>query len=699
MATSEEYATWIVNNADKKGTPEFNTVSAAYQDSKTSGAKQASPYKAQAESQSNGGNFLAGIGGSMYGKYLALKQMTGQATPDEVAEYKQAMAGLNSTKSGMAGNITGEVATMAPLGVGAFGAGVKGLSALKLANASKWLAGLETTAKGRAALAAVGGATQGAMQPVGEGESRGTNAAIGTALGAGGSAIGDKVIKTIAGSRGAAAQQVDVMRKLADPDYRANIEANITVTLQNAGMDFNAMGQKAKDMLTQQAARALEAGAPMDAKALARQATLASQPIPMVGTKGQLSQNFYDQQTERMVADIPVIGSGVRNRLEDQQGQLLQNMDMLKTGTGGAAKTEAEFGRTLRGNIADKYAATKTGVRAAYKEAEDVSGENVTQVGDNVLKWLENNKGFEGVGGLLTKAKGLGIISVDDAGELVANPTTMRKLYELRRDASVLAKDPSTKGHYGSEFKKQIDDIFTNDGGQLYRDAAKLRAQQGAKFESGPAVISQILKKRAGSTTDDAIRPEALFDRLIINGSQDDLLNLRKFLLTGDKVERKEGLRVIRDLRSQTVKFLQDAATREGQSPTVLLASLENAYSKIGPEKMTQIFGKAGADKMNSFLESAKIIGKTKNFASPGSPTASKIAMMMTNLANSLEKLPMVGGIASKTASIAIAGSQAKSALKQPAQDIYSKEVANTVQGLSPWVQGAKYGVLPLANQ
>jgi len=34
MATAEEYATWIVNNADKKGTPEFDTVAAAYKDSR-----------------------------------------------------------------------------------------------------------------------------------------------------------------------------------------------------------------------------------------------------------------------------------------------------------------------------------------------------------------------------------------------------------------------------------------------------------------------------------------------------------------------------------------------------------------------------------------------------------------------------------------------------------------------------------------
>lgn len=34
MATADEYAAWIVKNADKKGTPEFDTVAKAYQDAK-----------------------------------------------------------------------------------------------------------------------------------------------------------------------------------------------------------------------------------------------------------------------------------------------------------------------------------------------------------------------------------------------------------------------------------------------------------------------------------------------------------------------------------------------------------------------------------------------------------------------------------------------------------------------------------------
>ena len=43
MATIDDYAEWIVNNADKKGTPEFDTVAEAYRQAKAETASPA-PY-------------------------------------------------------------------------------------------------------------------------------------------------------------------------------------------------------------------------------------------------------------------------------------------------------------------------------------------------------------------------------------------------------------------------------------------------------------------------------------------------------------------------------------------------------------------------------------------------------------------------------------------------------------------------------
>lgn len=43
MASADEYAQWIVNNADKKGTPEFATVAAAYREAKNEAPAAAAP--------------------------------------------------------------------------------------------------------------------------------------------------------------------------------------------------------------------------------------------------------------------------------------------------------------------------------------------------------------------------------------------------------------------------------------------------------------------------------------------------------------------------------------------------------------------------------------------------------------------------------------------------------------------------------
>ena len=43
MAKAEDYAKWIVANADKQGTPDFETVAKAYQEAKAAEGLQAAP--------------------------------------------------------------------------------------------------------------------------------------------------------------------------------------------------------------------------------------------------------------------------------------------------------------------------------------------------------------------------------------------------------------------------------------------------------------------------------------------------------------------------------------------------------------------------------------------------------------------------------------------------------------------------------
>lgn len=131
------------------------------------------PYKETAQKQSALDNLLAGVGGGMTSLYLGGKQMLGKATPEEIAEHKQAMAGLRSTTSGTIGDIAGQIAAAVPT---AFipGAGTYAGSAL------------------------IGGG-MGALQPVDEQESRLTNTVVGGLGGVAGKYLGDKIIRAIRG--------------------------------------------------------------------------------------------------------------------------------------------------------------------------------------------------------------------------------------------------------------------------------------------------------------------------------------------------------------------------------------------------------------------------------------------------------------------------------------------------------------------
>ena len=151
MATAEEYAQWIVNNSDKRGTPEFETVAKAYRDSMS--AKQPESPKSQYK-ESWLDEVKGGLASGPINAYLGVKQMFGGLSPEEqkILQYNKEAEAKAPVSS-----IVGNAAMYAPL---AFVPGAN-------------------TVLGGAAL----GATTGAVQPTEEGGSRLANAVIGGALG------------------------------------------------------------------------------------------------------------------------------------------------------------------------------------------------------------------------------------------------------------------------------------------------------------------------------------------------------------------------------------------------------------------------------------------------------------------------------------------------------------------------------------
>lgn len=121
MATADEYAAWIVKNANKRGTPEFDIVAKAYQQAKGGDGRAEAQRKEDAEKyaptvgMSTFERVAAGVGKSIYDTARGLGQVVGLTSRDDVREARARDQALSDTTAGKVGEIGGNIAQMIPL--------------------------------------------------------------------------------------------------------------------------------------------------------------------------------------------------------------------------------------------------------------------------------------------------------------------------------------------------------------------------------------------------------------------------------------------------------------------------------------------------------------------------------------------------------------------------------------------------------
>jgi hypothetical protein len=133
MATADEYAHWIVNNADKKGTPEFDTVAAAYKDAKATPALEENPIVSYGKDVlGNVSNLYAGIAKGAVRPLQMIGEHVAPETTENVSQYaknKLTDAGFDPESTPYkVGTLAGETAITAPVG-GVLGSTAKVLGA------------------------------------------------------------------------------------------------------------------------------------------------------------------------------------------------------------------------------------------------------------------------------------------------------------------------------------------------------------------------------------------------------------------------------------------------------------------------------------------------------------------------------------------------------------------------------------------
>lgn len=252
-----------------------------------------SVYEKTAQDATGLSNLLPAIGGAMYGTYLGGKQRVMQgldafdnggraeAMRPDIEENRAAMQGLTSTKVGMAGDVLGNLALAAPTVLNPAAATMRGAAAI--------------------------GGGMGFLRPTLGDESVIENTAIGAGLGAAGQWAGDKIAKTLVGSRGTTTAQggaASASSSGGSASASSTVSGGATARGSGGGYNFGSVGPDGSAGLT-----------------TAQRALIARNPEFRL-TPGQASGSRALQQFEAKLESQPMT-SGTFNEIKDANQKLI----------------------------------------------------------------------------------------------------------------------------------------------------------------------------------------------------------------------------------------------------------------------------------------------------------------------------------------------------------------------------------------
>jgi hypothetical protein len=518
MATAQEYAAWIVKNADKQGTPEFDTVAQAYQFAKaqeTTAATQAQI--APAPTTPTLGQRLVGAGET------ALTFGTA-ATGGTLGTIAGALQGLSQQI------LSGQFGTQEAMRAVEKAAAEGG-------QALTYQPRIET---GQEMTQAAGQFLATAVPPV-----LPVVAAPGQLVQATRQAA--PIVQATA-RRGAAATQQAAQaagQAVVKPVQLATTAVRETLGIEPAAPTPAVAGRGS-------------VGAAATPEVLRRTATAEALPVPVTLTKGAATRDAQQLafEKEQIKSDL---GGPLRQRAEENNLQLLQNFDTLVDMTDAQLMDLASTGGAVVKSLTEGLTAAKNKTRAAYKAAEK-AGElenNVTL--NSVVDYINENIPEGDLAPVLkaarSKAIAVGAAVQDENGNLVAQPVTLKQAESLRQTFQRAGFEGADQFHGGS-LRRVFDTETEGMGGDLYKKARATRIEQARKYENR-AIVARLIKNRKGME-DPQVASDQVFRKSILNSSPDEITFLKRVLLTSGN----DGQQAWKELQGATVRHLRDEATK-----------------------------------------------------------------------------------------------------------------------------------------
>lgn len=362
-----------------------------------------------------------------------------------------------------------------------------------------------------------------------------------------------------------------------------------------------------------------------------RQAKAEELPVPIELTEGQRTRSFEQQRFEQEAAKSPELGQPLRERMAEQNQAMLANFDSFVDQTGAMETTARGTGAAVDKALRARMDADKAKIRVAYKNAEK-AGEMESPVELNKVIDHLNEQAPEIAAGVSTtlqaarnRAIRLGAAIEGADGQLVAQPVPLKSAELFRRAISGATDFDPVNIRQSSILKGLIDEATDGLGGNLYKDARKLRARLSQNYEN-IGVIKQLIGKKRGSS-DRVVALEDVFDRSILRGSLDDVRQLRRVLQT----EGEQGTQAWKELQGATIRHIRDAATSNVArdirgNEIVSAAKLDRVVRQLDADgKLDFIFGKKGGEQIRMINEIAKDVYT----APPGTVNTSNTASVL----------------------------------------------------------------------
>lgn len=534
MATADEYAAWIVANAAKRGTPEFNTVAQAFQLAK--GEENTAAFQRQ---------------NAPLPKAPTLGQRIVGAGETALAVGTGLTGGTFGTVVGAAKGLTEQILS------GEFGT-PEAAKAVELAAAegARALTFQPRTEAGQEMTQAVGQFAAEVLPPV---------IPIVAAPGQLAQAVRQAApITQATAQRGAAATQ-QAARATGQAIARP-VQAATTAVRETLGMETPAAPAAAGARVS--------AGAAATPEALRRVTTAESLPVPIPLTRGGATREAEQLAFEKEQMKGP-LGQPLRQRVEDQNLATLQNFDALAEMTDAQLVDLSATGGAVVKALSDGLASAKAKTRTAYQTARKSPEANVaidpafrvnfeiddTPVQISVIDYLNSRptgvRSADVADSIRAQMRLLDLATVDADGKLVARPATVGRMEDFRREISGIAKFDDPTGIRDETILKKLIDLQTEPvAGDLYKKARQLRTQQATKYENR-AIVANLIKNRKGMD-DPKVAADQVFRKSILNASPDEITFLKRVLMTsGD-----DGKQAFKELQGATVRHIRDEATK-----------------------------------------------------------------------------------------------------------------------------------------